>query len=558
MTVSQSRFGELPGVTKAREAATAVDGRVAIPPNRGDFNDMEKTQGGEAVASAIGEAKPIDLSPDEEVARLAKLSPLEYDRVREDRAKRLNVRIGTLDKEVAKAQGNKDDSIAGVEIDLPEIALWPHPVTGSEILDEVRSHILRHMVIDAHQATAITLWVAHVHLFARFSHSPRLLITAPDAECGKTLLMTHIVGAMIPKPIETELMKAAPFFRLASALRPSFLIDEMDVFIQQDSDLLAAVNNGWEPHGGVLRCVGDQFEVRHFSTFTPVVMAGIDLHSKLPATTVSRSIVVSLERATEDELDEDDIYETRRHRVGIKETARRLARWCADAGDEIARCSPALPQGVRNRMADKWRPLFAIAEVAGGKWPEMARNALIAQPNASKPSKALQLLIDIHEVMKGEARNIATETLIRSLADSEESLWADYNFRQRDPEDRRIQPRQLAALLGRYGIKSMPVRPDGWNKPARGYRKGDLERVWSRYLPKTPPEKALQRYKLMESTTCSDSMRYKPESDVTDRKPREPSNYAGCNAVTDTEGVATKEEGISDESPPSKPGETRI
>jgi len=177
--------------------------------------------------------------------------------------------------------------------------------------------------------------------------------------------MVHIVGDLIPKPLVTELMKAAPFFRLAEEAKPSYLIDEMDVFIEQDSDLLAAVNNGWEPHGGVLRCIGDDNEVRKFSTHTPVAMAGIELHKKLPATTVSRSVVVHLERAADDELDEDDVYEARKHRVGIHETGRRLARWCADAKQEIAGRDPTLPPKVRNRLADKWRPLFAIAEVAG-------------------------------------------------------------------------------------------------------------------------------------------------------------------------------------------------
>jgi putative DNA primase/helicase len=97
----------------------------------------------------------------------------------------------------------------------------------------------------------------HTHIYRIFDHTPRLLITAPDAECGKTVLMTHMVGKLVNKPQSVELMKAAPFFRLAEALHPTYLIDEMDVFIKEDSDLLAAVNNGWEPHGGVPRCVGE-------------------------------------------------------------------------------------------------------------------------------------------------------------------------------------------------------------------------------------------------------------------------------------------------------------
>ncbi|MGB5777022.1 MAG: DUF3631 domain-containing protein [Sedimenticolaceae bacterium] len=231
-------------------------------------------------------------------------------------------------------------------------------------------------------------------------------------------------------------------------------------------------------------------------------MAGIELHKKLPATTVSRSVVVHLERAADDELDEDDIYETRKHRVGILETGRRLARWCADAKQEIAGRDPTLPPKVRNRLADKWRPLFAIAEVAGSHWPDRARAALFAQPDLSEPSKGLQLLIDIRDVLDGKARNIATEDLIGMLANLDEAPWADYNFRQRDPEERRIQPRQLSGLLKRYGIGRGTVRTIERPNSAKGYRERDLAQAWKRYLPKEPLEKGSQSHSSITSTTC--------------------------------------------------------
>ena len=46
------------------------------------------------------------------IQRLAALSPLEYDQVRVGEAKALNVRPGTLDKEVAKARCEITDSSA--------------------------------------------------------------------------------------------------------------------------------------------------------------------------------------------------------------------------------------------------------------------------------------------------------------------------------------------------------------------------------------------------------------------------------------------------------------
>ena len=50
---------------------------------------------------------------------------------------------------------------------------------------------------------------------------------------------------------------------------------------------------------------------------------------------------------------------------------------------------PQLPKALHNRPADNWRPLLAIADVAGGEWPKQARRAaetlsVVAEPPQSK------------------------------------------------------------------------------------------------------------------------------------------------------------------------------
>ena len=59
-----------------------------------------------------------------------------------------------------------------------------------------------------------------------------------------------------------------------------------------------------------------------------------------------------------------------------KELCRKIVRFCADNSEQLATIDPQLPEGVFNRLADKWRPLFAIAEIAGGGWRERCAEAL--------------------------------------------------------------------------------------------------------------------------------------------------------------------------------------
>lgn len=112
------------------------------------------------------------------------------------------------------------------------------------------------------------------------------------------------------------------------------------------------------------RCVGDNNEIRSFDVFSPVVLCGI---GSLPGTLHDRSIVIRLERAKSGEVCER--FDSR-HIEKEKELRRKLARFAADNKERLDNCDPKMPDGAFNRIADNWRPLFAIAEIAGGDWPQ--------------------------------------------------------------------------------------------------------------------------------------------------------------------------------------------
>ena len=165
------------------------------------------------------------------LTELAKLSLIEFDRVKKEKADVMGIKVSTLESEVKKIRPKDvDDRKQGRSITIHEVDPWESPVDPAELLDEISERINRHMVIRPEYADACTLWVVHDHVFDLFDHTPRLVINGPEPECGKTLLMTHIVGNMVNRRKTTELMKAAPFFRMVEIYRPTFLIDEVDVF----------------------------------------------------------------------------------------------------------------------------------------------------------------------------------------------------------------------------------------------------------------------------------------------------------------------------------------
>jgi len=86
-----------------------------------------------------------------------------------------------------------------------------------------------------------------------------------------------------------------------------------------------------------------------------------------------------------------------------------------------------MPQGVFNRVADNWRPLLAIADVAGGEWPQRSRKALEAiQATVEDDSVRVQLLADIRAIFADRrAERLPSLKLVEDLAAIEGGPWGE-------------------------------------------------------------------------------------------------------------------------------------
>jgi hypothetical protein len=207
------------------------------------------------------------------------------------------------------------------------------------------------------------------------------------------------------------------------------------------------------------------------------MLCGIDA---LPGTLHDRSIVIRLERAKSDEpyvpFDSDKTQSE-------TELCQKLARWCAENRERFVAADPELPPGVFNRLADNWRPLFVIAEIAGGDWPQRAKEAftkLTSTEDLDAQGLGTMLLADIAATFAAKNTDkIFSAQLCEELIAIEGRPWAEWG-RQRKP----ISPNQLATRLRRFSVSPHEIRIG--EKTGRGYELGDFEDVFSRYLPDTP------------------------------------------------------------------------
>jgi len=412
-----------------------------------------------------------------EIERLARLAPVDYDRTREAVAQRLGIRVTTLDGEVEKQRrtlglSSAEKITSGRVVTLPTPEPHGGPVNGAALLDELVHAIRRYVALPDQCAEAIALWVLFAHSLDAFQASPRLVFKSPEKRCGKTTAL-GVVQRLVPKPLSTSNVSGAALFRMIEAHRPTLLIDEADTFLGDAECARNVLNSGHtRTTAFTLRTVGDDHEPRMFSTWCAVAIASI---GKLPPTLEDRSIVIPMRR----KLPGENVERFRTDRPGeFPMLASKVARWALDNRDALASADPNIPDGLNDRAADNWRSLLAIAEAAGGRWPEIARQAALQLSGGEQmdaEGTRVRLLADIRDIFNDatEERLPSSEIVARLIA-REDLPWGELRG------GRPITAPTLANMLRQFGIRPKVFR-SGDNTP-RGYVRADFADAWDRYL----------------------------------------------------------------------------
>lgn len=359
---------------------------------------------------------------------------------------------------------------------------------GAALLNEIEAFHRRFNAFPTPAAyVAVVLWNAHAHLLDAFESTPRLAFLSPEPGSGKTRGL-EICGTLVPHPMVAVNASPAALFRAVSGLesgRPTILFDEIDTVFgpkaKDNEELRGLINAGHRRTGVSYRCVGDggQQTVQAFPSYAAVAVAGLGW---LPDTILTRSVVIRMRRRAPNEHVE--AFRSRIHEPEGHALRDRLAAWAKSVRGRIEGAWPEMPEGVSDRPADVWEPLLAIADAAGGDWPERARKACVelvaAAAAGDKASLGIRLLTDLRDAVFCGAERMPTAQILAGLNAMDEAPWADLSGKPLDS-------RQLAKRLGEYvtsenqPIKARNLRTgDG---VVKGYYAADLRDAWARYCP---------------------------------------------------------------------------
>jgi hypothetical protein len=429
-------------------------------------------------------------SDERAIAELASLSQLEYAKRRKGAAEAIGIGVGELDRIVAAERGDG-------KAKEPAAALYEHwnveaastPVDTAILLRAIKEAVRRYVFMSDEQAVAVTLWIVFSWLHEledAVTHSPILYVTSAEKDSGKSTLL-GVGNFLARRSLQSVDISGPALFRSIAKWQPCLIVDEADDALSDNPDLRSVINSGWTRGQGVIRCHPDTHEPELFSTFAPKIVAMKG--RKLPDTTLSRSIVISMKPRRADDSNEHTADFNHIDNETFARLRSQLMRWTADNAAALAKATPEIPPSFHNRRRANWVPLLAIAEAAGGDWKTAAwkaAKAIEAVADTFDPSIGVELLQAIKAAFEARANapqdndRITSADLLAELVADETAPWATWN------KGKPISPRQVAGLLKPYGIKPTTIKL-GDGSTAKGYLAEWFADVFSRiHTPSSP------------------------------------------------------------------------
>ncbi|HEX3626634.1 MAG TPA: DUF3631 domain-containing protein [Verrucomicrobiae bacterium] len=369
------------------------------------------------------------------------------------------------------------------------VAPHPEPVVVGDLLTEIEGVIKKHVVLGDHAASALAVWVLHTYVYESRDTVAYVAIESPEKRCGKTTLLS-VLAAMVYKPLIASNITVSALFRAIDILRPTLFIDEADTFLAGNGTIRGIINSGntWRT-AYVLRMAksrknrapGDtsaapaensDSALKRYNCWCPKVIAMI---GQVPDTIADRSIVVMMTRKL--------VTETRAPlaELNTADIRAKCARFALDATQWVTQCEKIRGEGLNDRAADTFDPLYVIARLAGREWEQKLQTAAFALSSHSHAqSPRCELLMDILSIfiLTGQERFFSSQ-IAATLRDGAgfKSFALKYSA---------ITEFQICKMLRPYGIRPRTIRMGG--EVNKGYHRGDFRDALRRYVPNAERE----------------------------------------------------------------------
>jgi hypothetical protein len=354
----------------------------------------------------------------------------------------------------------------------PHPTRWPGRINTNIVAMHAVILIRRYLTTDIHVAVAMVLWALAGYFVNSIRIAPLFAIMSPTTQCGKTVAL-GLLKSLVCRPYAASNVSAAVLYRMPEP-RPTLLIDEFDT-VAREKMLMGIINSGHTRTAASVSRIEKGRPVS-FDTFFMKVICGIGL---LPETLANRSIVIQLERADTQAINEKHKYASNDAFAAVRACFAGLPRRHTDYVRQAERVPVKLAD---HRAMDNWEPLFSVASLLGANWVEYATRAatyLSQYAGGESAAGIAELIPDIQTAFDSiAASRLPTQRLLELLAADEERPWVTSS------RGKPITAIDLANMLRLLGIRSRDIRAhgtDGLSRSLKGYYRDDFAKAFRQY-----------------------------------------------------------------------------
>jgi putative DNA primase/helicase len=207
--------------------------------------------------------------------------------------------------------------------------------------------------------------------------------------------------------------------------------------------------------------------------------------------------------------------------IGVRAKCRR---WADDHIEQLKAAHVTVPPSGNDRADDNWTPLFAIASIIGGDWPEKVKSSMAEMVHyGDDDAIGSKLLTDIRNIFEaGTSDRIFSSDLVEALKELTESPWADWN------KGKGLTTNGMARLLKPFGIESKTMRIEEGRY--KGYTLDSFQDSFNRYIPR---DSSVTPCQFNDFNNLGENQNVTQDNDVTDEKRDNQLNLFDCHGVTD-------------------------
>ncbi len=490
--------------SKPAEALTAgvdalllagVKVRVTDTPLGFDSNRLLQEQGLDALRDLVSRPVEATLSYHGRVLGLSRVDAKDRVKFAAERkaiASVFGVSVKAIDEDLAKlrppaaaAPGSPpaDDDVPGGYEGASDLE-WEGEVDFAAALDSAVASMKRFLKAPDYVYDTTALWSAMTYLVQSeeidMPIAPQLGFQSIVEGSGKSVVAEIVAAISYRGYLRSGYTASTLFRRINQEFITPCLSEYHNILSEKDKALLSVVNachrrsEAWIDRTETDAQTGRRY-VQSYKCWTALSWGAI---GAVPREAHSRSIVLPMQAALPDEsraLDHSRPLQAK----DLIDVRRQLAKWSATIK---VLPTPSMPPTLFNRAADNFRPLFALAELAGGDWPQRIRNAAEAIGKVErKPTLQVRLLTDIRDAFEAaEDQRLPTGKLIDTLCEEEERGWQQENRGKRI--DAYWLRENLRGLINPAGSQRWREGTHENDPLIRGYELSQFRDAFLRYL----------------------------------------------------------------------------